>query len=287
MAKRYSIDLENKIVEQYNLGISPYNMIKKIPELEGKRPSVIYGILKRLGVTTKRSITITNEQKIKRRKYSINDNYFNVIDTEEKAYWLGFIYADGYILTSCNKIGISLNKIDKNHLEKFAKAIASTYPIHDYKTKQGYGNGNVYSKILVTSEQMKNDLIKFGVYENKTLCVKFPHWLHQDLIPHFIRGYFDGDGSLTYGSKQICGNNNYNIKFTGTHGMIDAIQLYLGTFVKLEQRYPDRNVNNYSITIGGNIQVARILNYMYNNATIYLERKYNRYLELKKQLASS
>ena len=286
MAKRYDVELEKKIIEEYENGMTPYQMVKLIPELKGKRPSVIYGILKRLNVQVRNPIVITDEQKLNRRKYSVNDNYFNVIDTEEKAYWLGFIYADGYVITGMDKIGISLNSIDKNHLDKFKQATLATYPINDYKEKSGYGVGSIYSRILITSKQMKNDLLRLGIYENKTLILKFPTQVPKCLIRHFIRGYFDGDGSLTYGRKQVCGNCNYSIKFTGTIEMINAIQEYLGTSVKEEQRYPERNVNNYSITIGGNQQVRKILDNLYQGATIYLERKYNRYIELK-QLTSS
>ena len=98
-----------------------------------------------------------------------------------------------------------------------------------------------------------------------------------NLIWHFIRGYYDGDGSLTYGHVQKNGMQNYFIKITGTYDMIQNIQKVFQTNVKEEQRYPERGIDNYSITIGGNIQVCRILDSLYNNATIYLERKYNRY----------
>ena len=113
MAKRYDVELEKKIVKEYENGMTPYKMVKLIPELKGKRPSVIYGILKRLNVQVRNPIVITDEQKLNRRKYSVNDNYFNVIDTEEKAYWLGFIYADGFIssLKSFAK-AVSLSAVD-------------------------------------------------------------------------------------------------------------------------------------------------------------------------------
>ena len=98
MAVKYNDDLENKIVELYKQNISPYQMVKIIPELQGKRPSVIYGILKRKGIESHRKCSLTDEQRLNRRKYNVNDSYFEKIDTEHKAYWLGFIYADGYII---------------------------------------------------------------------------------------------------------------------------------------------------------------------------------------------
>lgn len=279
MASKYDISLENQIVALYQDGMSPYQMVEKIPKLIGKRPSVIYGILKRRGVSTRRQIVLTDAQRLNRRKYDLDDNFFDKIDTEAKAYWLGFIYADGYVQSLEDKIGISLNFNDKEHLEKFAQQVNFTGEVKDYEEKQGYATGELYSRILMTSKQMKQSLIKLGVSERKTDILKFPssNQVPVNLIWHFVRGYFDGDGSLTYGHVQKNGMQNYFIKITGTLDMIQNIQKLFQTTVKEEQRYPERNVNNYTITIGGNIQVKRILDSLYDNATIYLERKYNRY----------
>lgn len=273
MAKKYDEALEQKIVDYYNKGISPYKMVKMIPELNGKRPSVVYGVLKRLGIEPNRKIELTDEQKLGRRKYNVDDNYFNVINSEEKAYWLGFIYADGFVNTLEDRIGISLNVKDKNHLEKFKTCINSESPINDYEEKSGYAVGSMYSRILITSKQLKQDLIRLGVVENKTNILNFPTYsqVPKKLISHFIRGYMDGDGSITNG------NNSYLIKFTGTKEVIEGIQRELNTNVALEERFPERNVNNYSITIGGNIQVKRILEYIYKDSTIFLDRKYLKY----------
>ena len=283
MAVKYNDDLENKIVELYKQNISPYQMVKIIPKLQGKRPSVIYGILKRKGIESHRKCSLTDEQRLNRRKYNVNDSYFEKIDTEHKAYWLGFIYADGFINTTEDVIGISLSKEDINHLEKFKDDVEFTGPIHNYK-----GKGFIeidYVRIVIRSKQMKQNLISLGVYENKTDILKFPtlNQVPKELIYHFIRGYIDGDGSITYGHIQKNGNKNYSIKITGTLDIIQSIQHVLNTNVKLEQRYPDRNTDNWSLTIGGNKQVERILDLLYGNANVFLDRKYNRYIELKQQ----
>lgn len=286
MASKYDIKLENKIVELYKNGISPYDMVKTIPELNGKRPSVIYGILKRRGVQTRKKIVLTDEQRLSRRKYNVNDNYFDIIDTEHKAYWLGFIYADGYVHTLDDKIGISLSYKDKMHLKQFARDIGFTGIIKDYEEKQGYSVGAIYSRILITSKQMKQSLMHLGVVENKTNILTFPtpNQVPEYLVWHFIRGYFDGDGSLAYGHYNKNGTRNYTIKILGTFNMVQNIQKIFQSNVIPYQRYPERNIDNYCIDIGGNLQVKRLLDNLYNNATIYLERKYNRY---KQFLASS
>lgn len=284
MAVKYNDDLENKIVELYKQNISPYQMVKIIPELQGKRPSVIYGILKRKGIESHRKCSLTDEQRLRRRKYDVNDTYFETINTEHKAYWLGFIYADGFINTTEDVIGISLNEKDEEHLEKFKKDIEFKGNIHHYKNSTGFTNSN-YVRIIIRSKTMKQHLIRLGVYENKTNILQFPtiNQVPRELIMHFIRGYIDGDGCITYSHTQKNGNKNYSIKITGTLDIIQSIQYVLNTNVKLEQRYPERNIDNWSLTIGGNKQVKRILDLLYGNATIFLDRKYNRYIELKQQ----
>lgn len=284
MARRYDEKLEDLIISKYNEGVSPYKMVKTIPELYNKRPSVIYGVLKRKGIKSHNEYPLTEEQRLQRRTYNVNDDYFNIIDNEHKAYWLGFIYADGYIKSTKDEIGISLSINDKSHLEKFKNDIGFTGSIHDYIGK-GYNEQTKYSRILFTSKQMKSDLKKLGVIENKTNTLIFPNsnQVPDQFLNDFIRGYIDGDGSITYGHQQKNGKWNYTIKIVGTYDMISTIQKILGTNVKLEQRHPEKNINNYQITIGGNNQVKRILDSLYSNSTIYLERKYNRY----KQFLSS
>lgn len=120
----------------------------------------------------------------------------------------------------------------------------------------------------------------------KTSILTFPE-ISENLIPHFIRGYFDGDGCLT------CHKFNENsprliwvIKFCGTENMLkniyDNLPRRYNNPINLYQRYK-RDNNNYCIDIGGNQQVLQILNYLYKDATIYLERKYKKYQELVEQ----
>lgn len=228
--------------------------------------------------------TILIEEKIKMRnykecqkKYFANENFFENIDTEDKAYWLGFFCADGYINNKNKnrsyKIGISLNNKDINHLEKFKKSIEFTGNIKTYKSS-GYSE-NDYSRILITSDKLALDLINKGIDSNKTKNLTYPS---QDIVPlylqkHFIRGLIDGDGSII-----ICKDNNYKISFTGTYSICQGI---LNNFNLKNKVYSYKNKNCFYITIGGNIQVVNILDDIYNNATIYLDRKYQKYKEIK------
>ena len=132
-----------------------------------------------------------------KRKYNVNDVYFNKIDTEEKAYWLGFLLADGCIheRDGQDRLSLVLGIKDKNHLEKFKKSLSFEGPIIDYTKKSGLFIGLIHSYIRITSQLLVNDLAKVGCMPRKTLTLEFPI-IYDELRHHFIRGYFDGDGNF-------------------------------------------------------------------------------------------
>ena len=86
----------------------------------------------------------------------MNDDYFSEIDIEEKAYWLGFIYADGYVTGS--KLGIAIANLDRMHLEKFKKCIGADYKIKSYVSNSVYGSCK-YCRILINSEKLVKDIM--------------------------------------------------------------------------------------------------------------------------------
>lgn len=261
--------IKQKIIDEYNNGMSVLGLTKVFPYSYG----VIYRVLK------ENNIIIRNNS-FTARKYHCNSNIFHVIDTQEKAYWLGFLYADGYISQINNSyvVGLSLSSVDKTHVEKFRSFLETDYPINEY-ISSGF-KASLYSRIAVNDKIIAEDLIRHGVVLQKTNVLKFPQ-LSNELIPHFIRGYFDGDGCLTC-HKRRKGSEDlvWVIKFCGTKDMLENIYNNLpkryNKPINLYQRY-NRDNNNYCFDIGGNIQVVHILNYLYKDATIYLERKYQKY----------
>lgn len=150
---------------------------------------------------TEHNVEIRNFREAK-RMYPLNDMYFNKIDTKDKAYWLGFMFADGFITKGKNGqfiFGMSLH--EKEPLELFKKYLNSNKPIGEYVTTQGFNPGSICYKLAISSKQVFDDLIKHGCVENKTFKLIFPN-INVELISHFIRGYFDGDGSV-YTSYQL------------------------------------------------------------------------------------
>lgn len=127
-----------------------------------------------------------------------NERFFQTIDTAEKAYWLGFIYADGCVTTR-NRFSLELAIVDKDHLQKFCDALESNIRIH---TRACRPNNLVPSSreicsIMINNSRLWHDLYDKGVVRQKTFCLKFPdsHQLPVAFYRDFIRGFFDGDGS--------------------------------------------------------------------------------------------
>jgi hypothetical protein len=220
--RRFSEDEENAIKEEYLNGDSSVTLGKKYH----CHPSVILSIVRRNGGNTRNN-------KENSRLYTHNETFFEVIDTEQKAYWLGFFYADGYVSSVQNKhlTGLSLSVVDKEHIEKFKNDINATNPIKIYTpTLSGYSDDD-YCRILLSSETTYKQLIMQGVLEHKTSILMPPPHVPLHLKRHFIRGYFDGDGCITYymhyDNKRDKRYFSSTIKIVGTSMFLDYIKEYI------------------------------------------------------------
>ena len=259
-------------------------------------------IAKELGVKTGIISSSIKRQKIGRtcseaaRKYHFDEQFFKTIDTQEKAYWLGFIYADGYVSSSTSysySIGISLAIKDKTHLNKFVKFINGNVPVKDYLQNNAYKANTKYSKLLLSSRMMYDDLVRQGVIEHKTDKLKWPNNLPINLENHFIRGYFDGNGCLTHVNRKRKKSkilfHDYAIKILSTEDFLTELykrikQTGITTPLKFYKRKTFQTVS--SLEISGNCNVEKVLTYMYKDATFYLDRKYEKYKEFMNYLHS-
>lgn len=204
--------------------------------------------------------------KAKRIK-KVDKSIFERIDTEEKAYWLGFLYADGYV--SDKGVELTLKAEDLKHIEKFKAFMKSEHKI-SYKK-----NTNAY-RICITSQEIAQDLINLGCAQCKSLTLTFPskEQVPEYLIHHFMRGYFDGDGCIAYGQGQ------YRLSILGTSEFLDKYEDYILNILNRTNRNKRRyNGQALSIQYAGTEQVYKIYNFLYKDATIYLNRKYNKFLK--------
>ena len=212
------------------------------------------------------------------RTYNVNEKYFDNIDTEDKAYFLGFLYADGNVSKVKNAISLEIQERDKPILELFAKFSENTKPF--YFRKRNNENWSALYTFHISSKYMKNTLFNYGLTPNKSLVLKFPKYINDDLIQHFIRGYFDGDGCISYG------NSNKSLRFsvTGTLNFISTIQKILMEKCNLNENKIHTQGTIFTLEYSGNIQVIRIKDYLYKGATIFLERKFNKFTKQKPRI---
>lgn len=210
----------------------------------------------------------------KLRKYIFNESYFKVIDSEEKAYWLGFILADGHV--SDDGVIIALSEKDKSHLSKFLNCVNSNSPIKERKSTNSVVV-NIYSK------EMVGDLRNLGIMKNKSYNATFPEISEELEIP-LIRGIFDGDGSIsiTKNTYRKGINPNFAVSICGTPDIVFNVSEIINDHL-WKSRIKSRNLTDtFQIySWGGNVQSLRVLNLLYKNSTIHLDRKYQRYIHLK------
>lgn len=215
----------------------------------------------------------------KSTKNTYDKDYFEVVDTEDKAYWLGFIYADGYVAfpkVGSNKLGISISVKDEHHLAKFKKSIQATHKIRRYKANTCY-NSQDYVRIELCGNKIVEDIGRLGVVKSKTTLLNFPteQQVPISLLRHFIRGYLDGDGSVMINKKGYL-----VVSFVGTREFLEGLaEIFQVQHLKLSQRHKDRDVNNYELRITGRKAIS-ICEWMYKDSTVFLERKFNKYEEL-------
>lgn len=253
---------------------------REMSKILNRTPSAIQNKANRLGL-----------EKIS--KYFYNENFFEKIDTEEKAYWLGFIYADGYVnVTKYNsELGIELQYSDNNHLKKFNKSLNGNIEVTD-RWRNGAFNYNSdrmfhMCQIRLYKRKLVDDLSQYGIVNNKTYIKQhLSELIPQHLLQHFIRGFFDGDGSIAI-TKQ--GRNFIQFDITNANNIIlEDIRRYLydnyniTSYISCEKNRKMSTVPIYKLCFKGMYNAYNFGQFLYNGANIYLDRKYllyQRYLK--------
>lgn len=214
-------------------------------------------------ILKKNNVNIINRQNVAK----MNESVFEVIDSEEKAYWLGFIYADGYI--SNGEFGVHLSIKDEEHIKKLKSFLEFTGNIRYKKSTQSCG-------IAFRNKKIIGDLKKLGVVERKSKVLTFPTeaQVPQYLIRHFIRGYVDGDGYVGFNKNGLC-----RLSILGTESMLDGIIKAMG-FKKLKIRKANKNgCDEVKEIEWGGLYVFDYLSQLYNDSTIFLDRKQSKIKE--------
>ena len=233
--------------------------------------------------------------------YSANDvkkydeTFFEKIDTEEKAYWLGFIYADGWVIKNHSEdkqgkkikkysLNLEISEKDKEHLIKFAKTICLNFEesmLYSRERTIFYEHlceEKKYKMVSfqVSSKKIVEDIIKLGCVPNKTLIKTFPTYneVPKELMIAFMRGYADGNGNVT---KQKAwsistGSESFARKFLEEMNKQADLNL---TYVRKVKK-----TNCWVFNLGTGKTAVKVFDLMYNEkTTVYLERKYEKFIK--------
>lgn len=251
--EKYDIESSAKLSEQYNVSRGMITKLWWDNNLYGKRRWV----------------------------YPFDENYFEKIDLDEKAYWLGFLIADGNVYKPeggrQGLISITLQRGDEKHLEKFKAAIKSEKPLSNYTR---LSDGAEYSSIQLSSQKMFDDLCKFGCVPRKTYENIWVDLDNDKLQGAFIRGFFDGDGTISK-HFEINTLHRINVGIIGFNRNLEKFKNYLdgiglhGSIVIDRARNYDNGESFGELRFTNKKTVYDFLNFIYpTDCPVYLERKY-------------
>ncbi len=266
MRKKVTVDLAEKICKLYQDGYGTCELAK----LFDLNRWTILQYLKSANLDPKR---ITRPYK---NKYDI---HFFKEYSNKSAYWAGFILADGNIHYKKKILQIGLHSQDENHLRNFAQIVKFTGPIY-------IDTSNDSRKIYIAGKWFAEDLYKmYGIESNKSLTTSWPEQLPKRYWSSFIRGYFDGDGSISYGKAK-----KLTINFTGTIKLLETIRNIFSKEISVfvhnkNEGIPPIHSNKRNKVIGqlnySCSNAKKILDWLYSESSdcSRLERKYKKYQE--------
>jgi hypothetical protein len=265
-------DEESKIIQLYVKGFG-IKSLKKIFHHD-------YYTIRNILVDNLVSVRTNQEQKFLELSKVDGAIFFNEINTEEKAYWLGMLYADGNIFnkgTHTYRTSLGLFVRDKSHVERFA--------FHFKKTVKVFKNGkSQIARCEINNIVLYKSLVTKGFVDNKSLkniTQVFDH-IPDNLMHHFIRGIFDGDGSIFKVLRRNQMTVGFHVSFVGSLFTLERIRSLVSHRVSVSnpKLIPKRGANTFEIVWNRIDEIKKIYNWMYNDTTLYLERKYRIFEEV-------
>jgi hypothetical protein len=200
--------------------------------------------------------------------YTLTTDFFHIIDTEEKAYCLGLLLADGH-LTNANHLMLTMSDVDIMY--KYQKAIDTNIPIKRDK----YGN---YA-LNICSKEIGEDLRRIGFHNRKSYGIDISNVISvipKNLMHHFVRGMFDGDGSIRIYMYDYIKNPQYHFGYTGTKEVVEFVYNYLGLHTKIVKE----SDITYTCVTSCKQTIKEIYEKLYKDATIYIARKRKTFLQI-------
>lgn len=228
-------------------------------------------------------------RKVQWNQYDIDESYFEIINSHEKAYWLGWLFSDGFMIERLGRVGLRIHPKDIEILEKFKECLKTDAPIHIYTSnrepnpeRRFKGGKQIISQFVFSNNKICQDLKKTGMTDRKSLTLNFPN-IDKQYYYSFLRGYIDGDGCLCM-SKSWKNQYKFTVSMISSRFFVNFVHKFLteeGFNVAVHQAHDCKAT--YVVSISNKIQCLRFLEKIYENDLNYfrLTRKYNKYLAMK------
>ena len=196
--------------------------------------------------------------------YNANIHYFDVIDCAEKAYWLGYIAADGHVSDE-TALMLGCHYLDVDILEKFKECIESNHPIGVNQ------DGNTVLNIV--SKYLARKLKEYGLFHDKSHSLHLKQlitYVPEECIDSFFTGLFDGDGSIRFYKYDYISSFQYHFGFTGVK---ESVELFSEHF-HMNTKIVDEGNGIYTVRIAGAAHIYWCVHKLYDNCPIHCNRKY-------------
>jgi hypothetical protein len=255
--KKIPPEIRAEIVDKYKLGDC---LFKELSKEYNVSPTAMRRMLNLQGCHAPSMTELST-------KYKLDMDYFEKIDSSDKAYFLGLLYADGCVYPPDRKMTISLQQGDRAILDSMREKIGSDKPLYfrpPYSKVNKHGatiNSHGHYVLAVINEKMVSDLVSHGVIQRKSKNLTFPK-IQQELIHHFIRGFFDGDGgmSLSRNDRSCCLSFMANIEF------LEVLKIHINNFTGINFSKPFRKhckSDVYYMTFTTKSEISKLYDFIY------------------------
>lgn len=233
--------------------------------------ALMYGCSRTAMRKWRKSYGLVKTSVVHRRRpwaFSLDEDFFEKIDTEQKAYILGFLATDGNVSDSKsnqNRVTLCLQERDEHILKEILQAMRSDSPINS-RPKGSFPGSGPMRYIAMSSKKLASDLAKWGILPRKSMTLTYTN-VSRNLERHYIRGLFDGDG---------CIHKRGGFYLLGTEalidGVIDAVNRHTGIVLTKSKAGRLYRANGYRGSV-------KVLHWIYRRSTIFLHRKKKTYDE--------
>lgn len=265
-----SKEIEQKIIKNYNSGMG----LKASGDEFGISSYKVKTILLKYNIYCRNQSESASIQNILRKKYFCNENFFKT-QNSDMAYILGFLAADGTVRKDCNEIKITVAQKDKDILEKIKEKLEFTGPIRYATTSKGFD----IATLAITCQEYKKDLAEYNIIPLKTFTFSMPEKLDRKYWIDFIRGYWDGDGTICTAGKNVIKSSLCSAHKITLEQILNFLEEYYGIpQVNIQSRKGKNPLFYFQYSINSTKKLHKAL--YYDDNVICLQRKKDKFNEL-------